>query len=731
VDNLLDKTFIKFYLFFNKCFFDIKFIFMVMTTQTAQRNRSRVQSNSSFLKFFVSIITLFSIVLGVFGLVSTKNVEAATALSEKSPNYFYDRESAFIIQYGLDSVNKGMYLAVDKDGGLLDDPINMEVWGYGAEKVRGTDKTQVGQATCMRYFMNEYLRARSNGVAGINEILPAGKKLTNATDLLLKAASCADFAMEKMEIPANKQNQTRIINGLYYWGLVNKDGSTTLDDTNEENTFETYRKESSLPWTLAELALMMKKYGVAGEQKYVDGALRWWNWKKDRASSLNEVAGSIESGAGRDMYYPALGWTLTQLTGNNEYRDGTGEINNDGTPYGAIPFMNDSTGNGTTPNIPFGEPEKALQEKSYAATWGRGFMFAKHQNEFDSEVEDRDQWQDFGWNPLIGGSYPDYYVTAPANISDSQMTTPFKHYNGRELTSGLIKSAWWFGSYGTNPDMFYIADNEDAGSLSQGDFLNATKSFWDYNNEKLWDDTAGQQAWLEAVGQPFKPCFSGDNDIPFVDWKAPVIGEKVHSVNSDRSATVTVSDVEDEDVPFMSVALLGSGVKSVEVVYTTNNGSSWSTIPASFNGTNYTATIPAVNAGTRVYYYAKAKDLFNNQSVFPAGSEVFNSSNETQSRDVTKAQTYIIPGANPVDPSDNPGGGNGGGTTDPGNGTNNGGTTNPGSGTVKPVETNLGGGAGGTGNIGQPARTQNTTTGSGAGGTGSLIRTGGAGTEPK
>jgi hypothetical protein len=685
-----------------------------------------------------SIAALVIMAFSSIGLFQTQTVEAAGELSEKSPNYFYDRESAFIIKNTLDSVNGGMYLAVDKDGSLLNDPINLEVWGYGKNSVRGTDKTQVGQATCIRYFMNEYLRTTSNGVSGINEQLPADKKITSPTDLLLKAAGCADFAMEKMEIPADKQNSNRIPNALFYWGAVSKDGSIQIDDTNEVNTEETFRTESSLSWTLAELALMMKKYGVAGEQKYVDGAMRWWNWRKDKAVTLNDNFDTgLEAGAGRDLYYPALGWTLTQLTGNAAYRDGTGKINDDGTPQGAIPFANAMLGTGNKPTIPFNEPNNALQEKSYAATWARGFLYAKHQNEFNSQEEARDQWQDFGWHSLIRGDYPDYFVTAPANITAADLSQPFLHGKGRELTAGLIKSAWWFGSYGTNPNMFYIADNSDPSSLSQGDFLNATKSMWDLNNEKLWDNTSGQAAWLEAVGQPFKPCFSGDNDVPFVDWKAPKIGDKVHSVNTDRSATVTVSGVEDEDVPFMSVALLGSGVKNVDVTYSIDNGATWIVIPATFNGTNYTATIPAVSAGTKVYYYARAKDFFNNQTVFPAGSEVFNTSNEVLSRDKAKAQNYTIPGGAVTTPNETP--------TLPTTPTTPTVPTTPVSPTVpvvvtpttpvKPVETTTGGTV--TDPAATPtikpvvksdaAATPSPASGQGAGGTGELIRTGGYG----
>jgi hypothetical protein len=583
--------------------------------------------------------------------------QSATTLNSKSPNYFYNRESAFILQHALDYDNGGMYLAVDKDGSKINSIIPGEVWAYEANTLKGTDKTQVGQATCIRYFINESLRAKENGLDGINSLLPTNLKVNSSNDLLEKAKVCADFAINKMEIPQTvsvksqdqspqDQQDTFNPNTLFYWGVVSADGSVRFDDSDPRNTSETYRSESSLTWTFVELALAMKKAGLpSGEyQPYLDAALRWWNWRTNTAVAIDEkYSTQLTPGAGRDLYYPALGFVLSELTGEKAYRDGNGSENKDGTKYGSVPFANSQLGTGSAPIIPFDENEFALQEKTYTAALPRGTIFAKDAKINPADVQGRSQWWDFGWNPLITDTGSGYGIKSPSTFTDNQLSQAFKHTGGRELLAGVLKSVWFYSTFGANPESFYVKETADKDVFSKANFSKATKEYWEVLNEKLWDDTAGQQAWLEAVGAPYKPCFSGDNDIPFGDWKNPVIGDKVHSLNSDNSATVTVSGVNDPSTPYLSIDFAGSGVKNVEVVYTTNQGQTWTTIPTNFNGTNYTSTIPTVNPGTTVYYYAKAVDNFNNWTAFPAGSETWNDSNLTVNQDYTKAQTYSIP----------------------------------------------------------------------------------------
>jgi hypothetical protein len=621
----------------------------------------------SFLKpntqIFAKILTLAIIfTLGISFLYKIRPIgimaQATSTLNTKSPNYFYNRESAFILQHALDYDNGGMYLAVNKNGDKIENIIPGEVWAYEENTLRGTDKTQVGQATCIRYFINEALRTKENSVDDINTLLPSNLKITSSDDILKKAKVCADFAINKMEIPqtvANKsqdqfpqdQQDTFNPNTLFYWGVVSADGSKKYDDSNPQNTSETYRSESSLTWTLAELALAMKKTGLPATeyQPYLDAAIRWWDWRTSTAVAINEkYSSNLTPGAGRDLYYPALGFVLSELTGNNTYRDGNKTTNKDGSLYGSVPFANSQLGTGSSPSMLLDENDFALQEKTYTAALPRGTIFAKDAKINPADIQGRSQWWDFGWNPLInpetnGG----YSIKSPTSFNDEKLSEAFKHTGGRELLAGVLKSAWFYSTFGANPESFYSKENTDKTILSKSNFSKATKEYWDVLNEKLWDDTTGQQAWLEAIDAPYKPCFSGDNDIPFGDWKKPIIGDKVHNINFDNSATVTVSGVTDIATPYLSIDFAGSGINKVEVVYSTNQGQTWTTTPTSFNGTNFTSTIPTVDPGTTVYYYAKAMDNFNNWTVFPSGSETWNDSNVTINQDYTKAQTYTIP----------------------------------------------------------------------------------------
>ena len=626
----------------------------------AQKKQNNPIFQTIFKKFLaISLISAFAVSLVYhFTPFTTVYAQNADNLAQKSPNYFYNRESAFILKNALDTTNGGMYLAVNKNGDKINDLIPGEVWAYKEDSLRGTDKTQVGQATCIRYFINEYLRTNQNGVEGINDQLPKDKKLSSAVDLLKKGKTCADFAINKMEISADEQKTTVKPDSLFYWGVVSADGSKKFDDASPENTTQTYRSESSLSWTMAEYALAMKQAGLSQAEyaPYQNAATRWWNWRKNTAIKLREDFNrNMSPGAGRDMYYPALGFALAELTGDNQYRDGDGTTNSDGSQYGAAPFANSQLGTGLKPSIPFTENKFALQEKTYTAALPRGTIFAKHDTDFPNNLQARDQWWDFGWEPLVTGQYPNYSLKAAYSYTDTQLSQAFMHSGGRELLAGVLKSLWFYSTYGANPEMYYVKDNVDKNKFTKPAFAKATQEYWNLINEKLWDDTPGQAAWLEATNAPYKPCFSGDNDIPFGDWKKPTIGDKVHALNADNSSTVTVSGVTDDATPYLSIAFAGSGIQKVEIVYTTNKGQNWITIPASFNGTNYTSTIPPVSPGTTVYYYAKAVDNFNNWTAFPTGSETWNDANVTISQDYTKAQTYTIPargfgGDAPTDP---------------------------------------------------------------------------------
>ncbi|MCA9914174.1 MAG: hypothetical protein KC496_12535, partial [Anaerolineae bacterium] len=225
------------------------------------------------------------------GLTFTPGKVAAEPIPpEGNPNYFYDRETAFVINYAIDPTIGGAYTAVQGDGtpaGAL--PGN--IWGvpmphayFAGNPLRGTDRSLFGQGTCIRWFITEYQRTSDpdgNGVDGINEVLTAmGSpiQLANARQLLsIYARSCADFVIDYMVIPKTDDTvaedpyngvyptgqspdigDVRIQNRVYYWTSVGFNSPTEtsryVDDTLHQIAISgaAPRAESIVAWSIAE-----------------------------------------------------------------------------------------------------------------------------------------------------------------------------------------------------------------------------------------------------------------------------------------------------------------------------------------------------------------------------------------------------------------------------------------------------------------------------------------------
>ena len=602
------------------------------------------------------------------GLILNPNLSvfANETKTQNNPNYYYNRETAFILKNALDNNNGGMYVATMKNGNVPNETIPANVWGAGNNLIKYTDKSHIGQATCIRYLITEYQRASINGIDGINALLPVGQKIQSPNDLLEKAKMCADFAMTKMTV-GDKQSTTKIPNRLYYWSFTDQSGTGgQLDDTASDFTMGVSRSESAIPWSISELAIALKKAGL-NYTKYQNGALDYYKWRKNSATALPDysINGSKEPGSGRDLFYPALGINLTELTNDPIYRDSQ-EDNSDNTPSGAIAFLNEylDTPESVQPDL-LTPPKSALQDGSYTAGYGRAIVFSKYLNSGVGGVkalEKINQFWDFGFQPLHSGEYPDYSVREASDpFYAEKAKEAFAHYRGRELMAGVQKSAWFNYTQGVNPNSFYVKENPNGVNLNKEAYLKAVTSYWDYINANMWDNTTGVEAWLEAINEPYKPCFSGGNDTPIGDWLAPTIGNKTHKINDDNSATVTVSDVVDPETPYLSWNFAGSGINKVEIVYSLDNGNSWKVLAGELtpDTNNYTSTIPKVGVGDKVLYYARAKDNFQNWSAFPnsqtpvdnvngpmdnAGLAVENWSEINQSVvNAGRAQMYTIP----------------------------------------------------------------------------------------
>lgn len=623
---------------------------------------------SKYLIIALSIVTI----IGTFSVQPTK---AEPIPLTANPNYFYNRETAFIINFAFDSVNGGIYLAVRPDGQAFPAlTMSGDIWGvpsatFGlANRIQGTDKSLYGHATCIRYFITEYQRVTylesigEAGLANLNAALVSlgATPLASPEALLNFATSCADFVIDNMVIdrvddlvaenpwggaaPVSPDiGDVTIPNRVFYWSSTSLDATERfVDDTLTQiaQSSTAPRVESIVPWSMVELSTVLQAAGVGNPARYRGHAIEWWDWRTtiadtlpafndptppapDLANACPVPAGAGQfndciAGGGRDLFYPTLGYIL-----GGAYQTA------------AIAEANSILGTGTAPNLPFPRAE-ALEDGTYVAGYARGVMFANNERAMDT-VASRDQWWDFGHNPArLIPNYSDPGATAPFN----NIGTPFTHYQGRELIAGTQRAIWFYYTYGENPNQAFPATGTFDDSL---EMLQGVLGLWNYANEELWDTVDGQEAWYESTAHQYKPCFSAGTDLPIGDWAGPTIGNKIHTLNADNSAIVNVTDVSDAGFAYLSWEFRGSGVSSVDVVYSVDNGTSWNVIAAAPTaGNDYQATIPSQPDGTRVYYYARAQDAFRNNTAFPSGSEIWNDSGVSVSQNIGASQTYVI-----------------------------------------------------------------------------------------
>ena len=643
-------------------------------------------------QYMLSATLIFSVLFNLFGLnpqttrpIATgpatvaqsapqtiaQNAPQASAPPGAQPRYYYNRETAFVINYGLDHRFGGMYTAVNDDGSLIANPLPIQVWGYPANTVYGSDKNHQAQAVCIRYFVSEYQRLsnsppdiRAQDIGEMNNLLLIGNQINQPGDLLDHARSCADFVINHLEKSAVDQTNSYTPNKLYYWAFSNMPGTGNFgDDTSPGlvgggvNTLDAPRSESSIPWGIAELALLLKNIGAPDYGTYQAAAQRWWDWRRSSAIASIPTPSTNYTGIARDLYYGPLGFTLAEITGNASYRNGDGSNQADGRPYGAIPFELQQAGAGPYPDLVTFDPYAPLRSSYYASGYHRGVMYAKHLQQGLGPQSERNRWFDFGAVPHLGTVSPsELGFDTPAQLTsrgypyDANIWTyPFTHLAGRELSSGVQRAQLFFYSFGIAPVPSYSSQypGHAMNVISDPNYLRQSYLEWQqFTNNTFWDDTPGRAAWREAVGQPYKPCFSSGTDVPVMGWKPPVIADKVHSPGTPRSTEavlVTISGVDSPDFEYLNWRFKGIGIKQTSVVYSTDNGATWQVVVASLSaGNTYQASLPPQPHGTTVLYYATASDYLNNITAFPNGAEVWNSAGQSLTHDLARMQRYTV-----------------------------------------------------------------------------------------
>lgn len=619
-------------------------------------------------------VTLWvSTLVVLVGLAFTPGKVAAEPIpAEGNPNYFYDRETAFIINYAIDPDLGGAYTAVAGDGSVVGD-LPGNIWGvpmpdayFAGNPLQGSDRSLFGQGTCIRWFITEYQRTSDpdgNGIDGINEVLVAmGRpdlRLTNARQLLsIYAASCADFVIDYMVIPKTDDGiaedpynpfgnpagsydlgagespdlgDVRIPNRVFYWTSVGIEAtapsvqtSRYVDDTLHQIAISgaAPRAESIVAWSIAELGNAMAAAGIPGSGRFRTHGQAYWNWFFNDADAMPAY----------DAVPPVATPDRTDYDGcpvafppNRCLVGGARDVFVPalgiaiGQAGAGVAYGETHLGTNNYPDLTYPPPD-TIQDGAYIAGFGRAVVFA-------NLGTDPGNFWDFGNYPALeGAALPGWdNPAAYPSIGAANLAQPFAHFAGREILAGVQRSFWFYYTFGENPNTVYPA----AGTFDDTeDMREAIVGYWNFVNTQMWDTTDGVEAWFESTSGNYKPCFSAGTDLPIGDWRAPAIADKVHVMNPDGSATVDVSGVEDEPFAFMSWEFAGSGVVNVEVVYSIDDGTNWITVVAADQGGGlWSGDIPAADiaiaeaAGLPVYYYARAEDAFNNWRSFPEGAE--------------------------------------------------------------------------------------------------------------
>ncbi|MEO1286868.1 MAG: hypothetical protein AAFV93_03810, partial [Chloroflexota bacterium] len=637
-----------------------------------------------------AIVVVLSLNIGDLQAQNTLPTDLEAGSIEANPNYYYDHETAFIIAHAIDRQFGGVYMALRPDGSPVVD-LSTEIstfWGvpvsvFGGNHIQGTEKSLFGLGTCIRYFIQEYQRTetlrlnRTGGVAGINAQLVAmgfpNLRISAPSDLLGFAQSCADFITDNMiinpvddgvfEDPFNAASVASpwidqpdigdVVNPdrVYYWSSVSRNATDRFVDDTLHQIAEAGgapRAEGIVPWSMAELALVMQENGIGGWQTYRNMALDWWNWRQTTADplpdyndtnppdpndSVNEDnCGSSPpnrclAGGARDVFYPALSYILNILAGQN---------NPSGAPYeeGYI-FGQARTPDPTT--FPFLD---AIEDGAYLSGYARGVVYANVQQRPSGDPLNP-RFENFG------------NFTVDNTTTNPNPARPFTHFAGREWLAGTQRAHWFYHTFPTGTGA--VSGDPD---LLRDEILR----HWRDSINTMWDDIVGQEAWFESSAGLYKPCFSAGTDMPIGDWLAPSIGEKLHNVNpSANSFTVTVYDVVDEPFAYMSWEFDGIGIADdgVQVAYTLNPSASsptdWEYEVASnvgdldgngFDDYQVTITLDPTVADVStdtIYYYARAIDDFSNVSSFPAAVDNWSTAGDLISQAVGQAQVINGP----------------------------------------------------------------------------------------
>lgn len=533
-------------------------------------------------------------------------------LDRLDANDVYDLETRFLIDNVIDPVYGGVYIAVQGDGTPWG-PIPESIYGFDPGFLEGTSKHPAGHAVCISHFLHEYQRLSYTE----RTITTSKYGVQRADDMLTWARNCADFINTYM-IMGEGQNEPDNLPEcdpgignmcLYYWGFVNRTGQEHWYAIPASRTTVAYYAlaDSFVAWTMADLALELHRLGDPAYTTYAQAARAFWEWASAVGPpySPRDPTPEDPSYEARDQFWAGLGMKLYELSVA------------EGAPEPALRQEVIDCVNQTGAYAAPYEMRNRCSGTTYTTAYGRSTAHAMEllHRGIDHYDTGRPIWHNFGAREY--GEDPN----DPQNPF-----TPFLHGAGREYLAGVQRVHWFYYTFPDRPDppaSELLGRIEVPGSWTVESWSRyAILNYWNYAREHMWDGTPGQEAWWESRAQRYKPCFSLGTPAPIADWKAPGIGDKVHTLNDDGSATVTIQGVEDAWWPHLNWSFRGIGVEQVRVRYSTDGGQNWQTLIASETDPDsgeYVATIPPA-PGQTVFYYAEAEDAFGNISTFPAGA---------------------------------------------------------------------------------------------------------------
>jgi len=214
----------------------------------------------------------------------------------------------------------------------------------------------------------------------------------------------------------------------------------------------------------------------------------------------------------------------------------------------------------------------------------------------------------------------DYFNPDPSDINGviQRWLPVFNYVVNRAINEADVEAPVTTASY----DGLWRNANFTIALASTDDFAGVAQTYYRMNEGATWT--------VSVDGQPFITTEGGNNKLEY--WSVDKLGKEetphkiLTGIKLDRTAPVIgaasqtpSADVLPDQAVKVSVSVTDttSGVKNATLLYTVNDGATWSLLPMTYNASasSYEGEIPPQPAGTSVKYWIRAYDNAANQAV--------------------------------------------------------------------------------------------------------------------